>query len=622
MRYRIQHILIILAWLCLSIVPGTAQDELPREYIPEGEILSMNSDLDIGMAFELLSDYAIESSGKPIYDPTDQRGTIGIDVKQLPWRKALETILSRRGLWYKEQPHFIQIVERAELEESSDDRLFKELKIRPGQREIKIETIFFEGDRKKLSEIGIDWSTFHNGQVDVTANQLGAFQVTEEIFDVTVKVPGKLFGVDVQALIKAFDSNDIGTVLAQPQVTVTEGNVGKVQVGQDFSIKTRDYAGNIMDRFYSTGTILEVTPYILEDDQGRLAIVLRAHVERSNAKPDVVSTIINKSEANSLIQLYDGEETIIAGLYSTETSKIRKGIPLLKDLPWWFLGLRYLFGYNRTNEAQKELIIIIKASLLPKVYARAESNFINAPSKRNPVRELSKYSQKNYGPQAQAYFKMKDKIKADDDNFERSIPTEPDNSPNASPVKERNENKPGIPPRSEPGIEPELASASDESFDTSPRNKNVDQDETAEKNVSDANSESVNTLDTRTVAEEKIPARESVATVDEQGYSRIYRVVEKEPDDEQSDLESRFYFGRVKYAKNGLVLIHWNKDVDPEKLHGEKVTIFRKNGEQDIVPIAKMSIVRSKGKSTAAGSVSEKASLVKSGDLAGILLGD
>jgi|GEM_PF-401744 len=617
MRYRILHILTMLTVLCLSMVPGTAQDELPREYVPEGEILSMNSDLDIGMAFELLSDYAIEYSGKPIYDPTDQNGTIGIDVKQLPWRKALETILSRRGLWYKEQPHFIQVVERAEMEETDEDRLFKELQIRPGQREIKIETIFFEGDRKKLSEIGVDWSTFHNGQVDITANQLGSLQVTEELFDLTVKVPGKLFGIDVRALIRTFDSNDIGTVLAQPQVTVTEGHAGKIQVGQDFSIKTRDYAGNIMDRFYSTGTILEVTPYILEDDQGRLAIVLQAHVERSNAKPDVVSTIINKSEANSLIQLYDGEETIIAGLYSTETSTLRKGIPILKDLPWWFFGLRYLFGYNRSSESQKELIIIIKASLLPKVYARAESDFVNAPSKRNPVRTLRKYSQKNYGPQARAYFKMKDNKKADADNLEQPISSEPENSPAAEPVnKEKQEHEPEIQPKSEPGIEPELASASIDSNEPAAMNESSEQSET-----DNTNHETSNTLDARTISEEATPARESVANADdEQGYNRIYRIVDKNPDNENSDLDERFYFGKVKYAKNGLVLIHWNKNVDPDKLHGEKVTIFRKNGNQEIVPIAKMSIVRSKGSSTAAGSTSQKADLVQSGDLAGILL--
>ena len=49
---------------------------------------------------------------------------------------------------------------------------------------------------------------------------------------------------------------------------------------------------------------------------------------------------------------------------------MRKGIPILKDLPPWFFGLCYLFGYNRTETAQKELIIIIKASILPDVFNR------------------------------------------------------------------------------------------------------------------------------------------------------------------------------------------------------------------------------------------------------------
>ena len=76
-----------------------------------------------------------------------------------------------------------------------------------------------------------------------------------------------------------------------------------------------------MDRFYSTGTILQVTPHIIQNPDKGNVILLKAHVERSQAFPDVITTIIKKSEANSLVQLYDGEETLIAGLYSNEKTR-------------------------------------------------------------------------------------------------------------------------------------------------------------------------------------------------------------------------------------------------------------------------------------------------------------
>jgi general secretion pathway protein D len=412
-----------------------SQDGPPREYIPETELVSLNSDLDFSMALDLLSEYAIQHARKPIYDPEKRVGAIGVDIRTMPWKKALEVILSRRGLWFSEKEHFFEIVvpdskggdfagSVAKMDDGTEMRL--------GGREVKIEAIFFEGDRSTLREIGIDWSTFYQGDLDISAEQVGALQLSDYIATLDVKIPSKLYGIGVDVLLRIFDSMSIGQVVAQPQITVMEGKDGKIQVGQDFSIKTKDFAGNVLDRFFSTGTILNVTPYVLEDEKKRPVIVLDVHVERSQAYPDAVSTIVKKSEANSCVQLFDGEETLIAGLYSTETTNIRKGIPFLKDLPWWFLGLRYIFGYDRDEDAQKELVIIIKASLLPEVFARLEDSKTN-PSRQNEsgdpklrIRQLTGNRLSNNGQQFNNEEKGKKplsapvEVKPKDENTEES----------------------------------------------------------------------------------------------------------------------------------------------------------------------------------------------------------
>ncbi|MBN2412896.1 hypothetical protein JXQ31_14505 [candidate division KSB1 bacterium] len=383
LKITILYLLIIFISL-----PCFSQERFPREYTPPEELCSINGQLEFQDAMNILSEYSIQFANKPIFDPTKQKGSVGIDVDALQWEKALQIILSARGLWYEEKEHFFQIVYPTNTSTISNGstNIPDEINLRPGSKEIKIETIFFEGDRKAISEIGLDWSSFYNGKVTMSSDQMGALSVNESFFDLSVKIPSKTFDVDIRALLSIFDSKNIGKVLAQPQVVVTEGNEGKIQVGQDFSIKTRDFAGNLIDRFFSTGTILQVTPYIIMDDDKNEAILLKAHVERSQATPDVVSTIINKSEANSYIQLFDGEETLIAGLYNTEKTNLRKGLPLLKDLPPWFFGLCYLFGYNRTETSQKELIIILKASILPDVFDR--KNYPNNQNLWDPDAEL------------------------------------------------------------------------------------------------------------------------------------------------------------------------------------------------------------------------------------------
>ena len=388
------NMLLSFLWMVGITTTIVAQNKLPREYIPPEELVSLNSEIDISTALDLLSEYAIQFARKPIYDPQKHTGSIGVDIRSLPWKKALGLILSRRGLWYVEKPRYIEVISAEEFEASltggGSIKLDEGVDLKPNSREVKIETVFFEGDRKVLKEIGLDWSTFHRGKIDIDVSQLGALDITENIMQIKSNIPKKVIGVDLDVLLKLFDSKKIGKVLAQPQVVVTEGKEGIIQVGQDFSIKERDFAGNIIDRFYSTGTILRVTPYIIthktpDSKEMKPVIFLKIHVERSTAHPDVVSTIINKSQANSYLQLYDGEETLIAGLYSTEKSKVRKGVPILKDLPWWFLGFPYIFGYNRVEEIEKELVIIIKASLLKNVHKREKFSKTDVLNLKNSI---------------------------------------------------------------------------------------------------------------------------------------------------------------------------------------------------------------------------------------------
>ncbi len=127
-----------------------------------------------------------------------------------------------------------------------------------------------------------------------------------------------------------------------------------------------------MDQFYSTGTISEVTPHIITVNDTQF-IHLQIDAERSSAQPDPVSTIINKQEAITEVLLLNGEQTAIGGLFSTEESTVRRGIPILKDLPPWLFGLRYLFGFETTDITERELIILIKATVVPSIRERVDS---------------------------------------------------------------------------------------------------------------------------------------------------------------------------------------------------------------------------------------------------------
>jgi type IV pilus assembly protein PilQ len=99
-------------------------------------------------------------------------------------------------------------------------------------------------------------------------------------------------------------------------------------------------------------------------------IHLKLKIERSSGTPGEVSTIINKSLSSTEVLLYNGEETVIAGLYDTDELRSRGGIPILKDLPWWVFGIRYLTGYTKYERKERELMILIKAEIVENALTR------------------------------------------------------------------------------------------------------------------------------------------------------------------------------------------------------------------------------------------------------------
>jgi type II secretory pathway component GspD/PulD (secretin) len=54
----------------------------------------------------------------------------------------------------------------------------------------------------------------------------------------------------------------------------------------------------------------------------------------------------------------------------------------LKDLPGWFFGLRYLFGSDQTIVNKKELVILLKAEIVPTLKERSEN-----PTAKNLIQE-------------------------------------------------------------------------------------------------------------------------------------------------------------------------------------------------------------------------------------------
>jgi type IV pilus assembly protein PilQ len=371
------------AWEGAYAQGDQAWQKQTRGYTSPQELVSIAPTTPLDRALTAISEISKKFTGKIIIDTERRTMPINVDIQGMQWKDALESICRKNDIWFTEYENYIQIGAAAGTEGgksqpgaitttgpgggTGDVEIHKE----PANfrsREVKISAVFFEVNLTKLDETGIDWKFMKStSNVDINSAFLGATQVTSTIFKTEVTPHVSFANLDFIASI--FSNYELGEIMSSPQLTVRSGQEGRIQVGQDFSIRERDFAGNLIDKFYSAGTIAKVTPQVITE-QGVNFIHMNVDVERSSVQPGAISTIINKTKATTNLLLLDGEETIIGGLYNSQTDVIREGIPFLKDLPWYVFGLRYLFGFDSDNLVKKELVILLKAELVPTLQER------------------------------------------------------------------------------------------------------------------------------------------------------------------------------------------------------------------------------------------------------------
>lgn len=347
------------------------------------ELVTMSETLPFNQAIELLSKVSESVSGRGIVATVQKTDPIGIEITNMPYDKALLMIVNFAGLEYemKEDVIIVKSKTKEELERTP------ETYAPPTQREVKISALFCEIDLQEAKKVGLDWRVLLSGEqtnlagvlrgeteIDQSQGNQQQSQGLQPEFKLGVTSDfqiGDFFG-QATAVFKFFEQNNIGEIISNPSIVVRDRNEGKIQIGSDFSVRTRDFAGNTTEQFFPTGTIIIVTPYVHKEN-GLDYALLDVAVERSSFQTSELTTEIRKTTAATQVIMLDGEETAIGGLFVNEELVVRNGIPFLKDLPWWVFGIRYLTGFDQTTTRKKELVILLKLEIMPTLQERFEN---------------------------------------------------------------------------------------------------------------------------------------------------------------------------------------------------------------------------------------------------------
>ena len=177
------------------------------------------------------------------------------------------------------------------------------------------------------------------------------------------------FGQDLDVTVSAIEASSKGKVLQRPRIQTSHAVPAQIFVGESRPYPQGSYYGGGSFGGYSTiqqlqiGVTLEVTPLINPD--GLVVMDIHQTIENYAGFTDITGVgqvpITTRKEASAKVVVRDRDTIMLGGLIETNKSKSHSGVPFLMDIP--LLG--YLFRSTSTSDTRKELIVLIRPSVLP-----------------------------------------------------------------------------------------------------------------------------------------------------------------------------------------------------------------------------------------------------------------
>ncbi len=233
-------------------------------------------------------------------------------------------------------------------------------------KEVLIEARILQIVLKPNYDVGIDWS----GEINLTgsgkhplkfSNIMSNSNLASNFGQVAVgDINASDFALALRALRQVSDTK----ILSSPQILVTNNEEAKIHIGDTvpYIISTTSGTGeNAITsedvRFVDVGLKLNVIPTINED--GMVTMRLRPEISSviariSSGSGDGIPQI-NKTEIETSVMVQDGKTIIMAGLRKEDKSHIKKGLPVLMDIPY----LGNLFGSTTDTITSTEIVILI-----------------------------------------------------------------------------------------------------------------------------------------------------------------------------------------------------------------------------------------------------------------------
>ena len=346
-----------------------------------------------------------EEGGVNIVYGDDVKGNVTINLKNVPWGQALDTILAINDMTKTQVGDIITVMttkrwrdiqnegeavekrQRAATEEREKQEQQK--KADTGKlKQVSIEAKIVEATSSFVRQLGVQWggglqNTMNPGgygygvlagtnplNTVITSLPTGVGLTSTALavnFPATIAAPSIGFVLGsassvISAQLQALETTSQGKLISTPRVIIMEGEKAIIKQGEEIPVVTPASATNPASTTYKPAELrLEVTPKITEDGRISMTISLKNDRAEKDQKDAATGNMpIATTAIDSKVVVNDGDTIVIGGIIVSEDTLADSGIPWISKIP--ILG--WLFNTDTINKTKKELLVF----LTPKIF--------------------------------------------------------------------------------------------------------------------------------------------------------------------------------------------------------------------------------------------------------------
>ena len=298
------------------------------------------------------------------------KGTITVDLVNIPWQTALHSIIASRGLRLVRNGDIYWIGPHAEI--AAFQKYRREDAALPfggdhihSPRQILIEARIVEADERFARELGVKLGYQANSSgsnpaqmiastIDLGGAGLNGFNPATVAATLVSKNASRLLQMELSAL----ESEGQGKILSNPRIMTGDQVKATIEQGTELPYQTTFQNGSKL-QFRKANLRLEVMPKIHPD--GKISLLVGINKDTIGMKTEQGYAIDTKS-LSSEITVESGDTAIIGGIFQTTEREDEVKIPLLGDIP--FIG--HLFRHKSKLQDKTELLVFLTPTVLDK----------------------------------------------------------------------------------------------------------------------------------------------------------------------------------------------------------------------------------------------------------------